>query len=145
MATVASRAWEGVAELRSELWPQLERCPKFWRKLIYGPEWFAVSRVWRSSAPKGNAVKDISTSWEGEAPAEPQALFESHQTIRFGRSLTLPSTRITNWTRLPQISREKILHGVAQRGELGQPRASPWVHSVNWIRALKGRASPIQS
>ncbi len=39
-------------------------------------------------APRIHLVKDFSTSWEGEAPAEPQAFIGTSQTIRFGRSLT---------------------------------------------------------
>ncbi len=35
------------------------------------------SQIDASATPPGYAVKDISTSWEGEAPAEPQALFDS--------------------------------------------------------------------
>ncbi len=55
-----------------------------------------------NQAPPGYAVKDISTPWEGEAPAEPQAFIDPRKTMRLGGSLALPSTRITNWVVLMQ-------------------------------------------
>ena len=50
----------------------------------------------------GDAVKDISTPWEGEGPAEPHASIGRRKTMRLGGSLALPSTRITNWGVLVQ-------------------------------------------
>ena len=44
----------------------------------------------QSGALMPYAMKDISTSREGEAPAEPQALFGLARRLRFGSSLTLP-------------------------------------------------------
>ena len=44
----------------------------------------------------------ILASWEGEAPAEPQAFIDPPKTMRFGRSLTLPSARIPR--RCPLVS-----------------------------------------
>ena len=42
---------------------------------------------------------------EGEAPGEPQALYGPRQTMRFGRSLTLPSGWLCNRTRVEQAFR----------------------------------------
>ncbi len=56
-----------------------------------------ISRTFVGRAPAVYAVKDISTPWEGEAPAEPQAFIDPRKTMRLGGSLALPSTRITIW------------------------------------------------
>ena len=52
-----------------------------------------------NQAPVGYAVKDISTPWEGEAPAEPRGLATLDRHPRLGGSLALPSARITNWVK----------------------------------------------
>ena len=64
-------------------------------------------------------MKDISTPWEGEASAEPQAFIGPRKTMRLGGvptgSLALPSARITNWVVLLQLTLTKIVHGVARQ------------------------------
>ncbi len=86
-----------------------------------------------SPVPSGRRLNDISTSWEGEAPAEPQASIDPRQTIRFGGSLTLPSTRITDRVGFFSKVRDKDppRRGVKNLGEPGAVRPRTGGHVVS--------------
>ena len=67
-------------------------------------------------APRGYDVNEISTSREGGAPAEPQALLGFAKRLRFGRSLTLPSRQMHRYSPSFDTLRLKNRHGAAHGG-----------------------------
>ena len=91
-------ALEGAAEYSLGRKPQVASYVEKTKPQRGDPQWQSQ----RSVATPGYAVKDISTPWEGEAPAEPRGLATLDRHPRLGGSLALPSTRITNWVVLVQ-------------------------------------------